>query len=119
MNSIVSPFFADLMLWLMYLMIVAAVGVSAYSVWHGLRNRRKGDDIINGVPAGRIGWCVAIGLLVCLVLTFLLGSSSPIVTNCTRFTDVFWLKATDMFIYTSTLLVIGCFVSAIVSRFRS
>jgi hypothetical protein len=48
-----------------------------------------------------------------------LGSSKPIVTNGERFTNVFWLKTTDMFIYTSILLIIGCFVSAIVSRFRS
>ncbi len=119
MNSFVSPFFADVMLGLMYLMVVAALVVTAYSVWHGMRTRRKGDDIINGVPAGRIGWCVAIGFVACLVLTFFLGSSAPIVTNGTRFTDVFWLKLTDMFIYTSILLIIGCFVSAIVSRFRS
>ena len=119
MNSIVSPFFADVMLGLMYLMVVAALGVTAYSVWHGMRTRRKGDDIINGVPAGKIGWCVAILLVVCLLVTFLLGSSSPVVTNGVKFTDVFWLKATDMFIYTSILLIIGCFVSAIVSRFRS
>lgn len=119
MNSIVTPFFADLMLWLMYIMIGAALLVSGYSVWHGLRTRRKGDDIINGVPAGRIGWCVAIGFVLFLVVTFLLGSSKPIVTNGERFTDVFWLKTTDMFIYTSILLIIGCFVSAIVSRFRS
>ena len=119
MKSFVSPFFADLMLWLMYLMVAAAVGVTVYSVWHGLRNRRKGDDIINGVPAGKIGWCVAISLVVCLLLTFFLGSSTPVITNGARFTDVFWLKTTDMFIYTSILLIIGCFVSAIVSRFRS
>lgn len=119
MNSFVSPFFADVMLGLMYLMVSAALLVSAYSVWHGLRNRRDGDDIINGVPAGKIGWCVAIGLVICLVVTFLLGSSSPVVTNGVRFTDVFWLKATDMFIYTSTLLIFGCFVSAIIGRFRS
>jgi len=119
MNSIVFPFFADVMLGLMYLMVVAALGVTAYSVWHGMRTRRKGDDIINGVPAGKIGWCVAILLVVCLLVTFLLGSSSPVVTNGVKFTDVFWLKATDMFIYTSILLIIGCFASAIVSRFRS
>ncbi len=119
MNSIVSPFFADLMLWLMYIMVAAAILVSAYSVWHGLRNRRKGDDIINGVPAGRIGWCVAVGFVLCLVVTFLLGSSDPVTTNGARFAAAFWLTATDMFIYTSTLLLIGCFVSAIIGRFRS
>ena len=118
MSSFVSPFYADVILVLMYVALVAAIGVSAYSVWHGLRNRRKGDDIVNGVPAGRIG-CVAIGLVVCLVVTFLLGSSSPVMTNGVRFADTFWLKTTDMFIYTSILLILGCFVSAIVSRFRS
>jgi hypothetical protein len=62
---------------------------------------------------------VLIGLLLCLVVTFLLGSSSPVMTNGQPFTSKFWLKATDMFIYTSILLIIGCFVSAFVSRFRS
>ena len=119
MNSFVSPFFADVMLWLMYIVLAVALCVTAYSVLHGMRTRRKGDDIVNRVPAGRIGWCVLIGLLVCLVVTFLLGSSNPVMTNGKPFTSVFWLKATDMFIYTSILLIIGCFVSAFVSRFRS
>ena len=119
MNSFVSPFFADLILGLMYLMIVIAIGVTAYSVIHTLRNRQKGDDVVNGVPAGKIGWCVAISLIVCLVATFLLGSTSPVVTNGHLFANRFWLKATDMFIYTSFFLIVGCFISAIVSRFRS
>lgn len=119
MNSLISPFYADVILWLMYLVVAIAIIVTAYSVWHGMRNRRKGDDIINGVPAGRIGWCVAIGFVVCMGLTFLLGSSEPVVTNGQPFVDGFWLKVTDMFIYTSILLIIGCFVSAIISRFRS
>ena len=119
MNSLVSPFFADVMLWLMYAVLAVTLVVTAYSVWHGMRTRRQGDDVINGVPAGKIGWCVAIGLVACLLLTFLLGSSDPVISNGVRFTDGFWLKVTDMFIYTSALLVIGCFVSAIISRFRS
>ncbi len=117
--NIVSPVFADVMLWLMYLMLVLASGVTAYSVWHTIRNRQKGDDVVNGVPAGKIGWCVAAGLVGCLVVTFVLGSSSPVITNGVRFTDTFWLKTTDMFIYTSILLIIACFASAIAGRFRS
>ena len=119
MSSVISPFFADMMLWLMYLMIGAAVVVTAFSVWHGLRTTRKGDDIVNRVPAGRIGWLVILGLVVCLVVTFLLGSTSPVVSNGESFTDRFWLKVTDMFIYSSIVLIAGCFVSAIISRFRS
>ena len=119
MNSYVSPFFADVMLWLMYIVIAVAVVVTAYSVWHGLRTTRKGDDIVNRVPAGRIGWFVILGLAICLVVTFLLGSTSPVVTNGIVYSDRFWLRVTDMFIYTSIVLIAGCFVSAIISRFRS
>ena len=100
-------------------MLAATLLVTAYSVWHGMRTRRRGDDIVNRVPAGRIGWCVLIGLLICLVVTFLLGSSKPVITNGQPFTIVLWLKATDMFIFTSILLIVGCFVSVFVSRFRS
>jgi len=117
--NIVSPLFADIMLWLMYIVLTAALCVTAYSCYHTLRIRQKGDDIVNGVPAGKIGWCVAGGLIACLIVTFLLGSSAPLMVNGCPFTDVFWLKATDMFIFTSILLIIGCFASAIVSRFRS
>mgnify|MGYP007069866481 CR=1 FL=1 len=119
MESFVSPVIADFMLGLMYLAITAAVLVTAYSVWHGMRFRRKGDDVVNGVPAGKIGWFVVIGFVLCMVVTFALGSTKPILTNGQLFTDTFWLRVADMFIFTSIIFIVGCFVSAIVSRFRS
>lgn len=119
MNSFVSPFFADAVLIVVYLAMVAALGVTAFSVVYELRNRQKGDGTVNGVPAGRIGWCVVAGLIASLVLTFVLGSSAPVMTNGVSFTDSFWLRVADMFIYTSIILIAGCFVGAIVSRFRS
>ena len=111
--------FASVVLWLMYVMLALTLLVTAYSVWHGLQTRRQGDDLSNRVPAGRIGWCVIAGVVLLLVVTFALGSSSPVVSNGIPFTDDFWLKVTDMFIYTSTILIVGCFASALVSRFRS
>ena len=119
MNSFISPAIADIMLWLMYITLAVAMGVTAYSVWHGLCNRRKGSDVVNGVPAGRIGWLVAVGFVLIMLITFVFGSTKPILTNGTLMTDSFWLRVADMFIYTSIILIIGCFVSAIVSRFRS
>ncbi|MBR1388001.1 MAG: hypothetical protein IJ569_00050 [Prevotella sp.] len=119
MTNIVSPFVADIMLWLMYIAVAAAIGVTLLSVAKTLRLRTKDDEIINGVPQTRIAWTVAGAFVACLVVTFLLGSSAPLVSNGQRFTDVFWLKVVDMFIYTSIILIIGCFVGVIVSRFRS
>ena len=49
MNSFVSPFFADVMLWLMYIVLAVALCVTAYSVWHGMRTRRELCDGIQRV----------------------------------------------------------------------
>ena len=117
--SLVSPFFADLMLWLMYFAVIAAIAVTIASVVKTLRMRTKDDAVVNGVPQARIAWTTAFCFVVCLAVTWLLGSSRPLLTNGQLFTSTFWLKTTDMFIYTSIILIIGCFAGVIVSRFRS
>ena len=117
--SFVSPFIADIMLWLMYIGIVVAVIVTIVSMARTVRLRTKDEEVVNGVPRTRMAWIVIVAFLLCLVLTFLLGSSEPVKTNGELFTDTFWLKAADMFIYTSLILIIGCFVGVVLSRFRS
>jgi uncharacterized membrane protein len=115
----VSPLIADIMLWLMYIAVVVALVVTVVSVAKTVRLRTKDDEVVNGVPRTRMAWVVGVAFLLCLVLTFVLGSSEPVKTNGELFTDTFWLKATDMFIYTSLILIIGCFVGVVLSRFRS
>jgi hypothetical protein len=117
--SFVSPFIADIMLWLMYIAIVVAVIVTIVSMARTVRLRTKDEEVVNGVPRTRMAWIVIVAFLFCLVLTFLLGSSEPVKTNGELFTDTFWLKAADMFIYTSLILIIGCFVGVVLSKFRS
>ena len=119
MTNIVSPFLADIMIWQMYITVAIAIGVTAMSIVKTLRQRTKDDEIINGVPQTRIAWTVAGAFVACLVVTFLLGSSAPLTTNGQLFTDSFWLKVTDMFIYTTIILIIGCFAGVVVSRFRN
>ena len=115
----VSPFIADIMLWLMYIAIVVAVIVTIVSMIRTVRLRTKDEGVVNGVPRTRMAWIVIVAFLLCLVLTFLLGSAEPVRTNGKLFTDTFWLKAADMFIYTSLILIIGCFAGVVLSRFRN
>ncbi len=115
----VSPLIADIMLWLMYIASTVAIVVTVVSVVRTVRLRTKDDEVVNGVPRTRMAWVVVIAILLCLVLTFVLGSSEPIRTNGELFTDTFWLKAADMFIYTSLILIIGCFAGVVLSRFRN
>jgi uncharacterized membrane protein len=115
----VSPLIADIMLWLMYIAIAVALIVTVVSMVQTVRLRTKDEEVVNGVPRTRMAWIVVVAFLLCLVLTFLLGSSEPVRTNGNLFTDAFWLKAADMFIYTSLILIIGCFAGVVLSRFRS
>lgn len=115
----ISPLIADIMLWLMYIAIVVAIIVTVVSVVKTVRLRTKDDEVVNGVPRTRMAWIVIVAFLLCLVLTFLLGSSEPVRTNGNLFTDTFLLKAADMFIYTSLILIIGCFAGVVLSRFRN
>ena len=41
-----------------------------------------------------------------MLITFLLGSAEPVTVNGVEFADTFWLKATDMFINTSLVLLL-------------
>ena len=107
------------MLWLMYIAIAVALIVTVVSMVQTVRQRTKDEEVVNGVPRTRMAWIVVVAFLLCLVLTFLLGSSEPVRTNGNLFTDAFWLKAADMFIYTSLILIIGCFAGVVLSRFRS
>ena len=115
----VSPLIADIMLWLMYIAIAVALIVTVVSMVQTVRLRTKDEEVVNGVPRTRMAWIVVVAFLLCLVLTFLLGSYEPVRTNGNLFTDAFWLKAADMFIYTSLILIIGCFAGVVLSRFRS
>ena len=110
---------AEAMLWLMYVAVAVALGVTGLSVWKTVRMRTKDDEVVNGVPQTRIAWTTAGVFVVVLLVTYLLGSSDPLMTNGKVFDSQFWLKLTDMFIYTSIILILGCFAGVIVSRFRN
>ena len=107
------------MLWLMYIAIAVAIIVTIVSMVRTVRLRTKDEEVVNGVPRTRMAWIIVVAFLLCLVLTFLLGSAEPVTTNGKLFTDTFWLKAADMFIYTSLILIIGCFAGVVLSRFRN
>ena len=77
----VSPLIADIMLWLMYITVAVALIVTVVSVIKTVRLRTKDDEVVNGVPRTRMAWVVVVAFLLCLVLTFLLGSSEPVRTN--------------------------------------
>lgn len=101
-----APLLTDMLLGYIYLMVVVAIGVTAYSVVHGIRTRGRQSLTENGVPAGRITiitWGVTFALL---ASTFALGSTDPIKVNGKDFCEGIWLRLSDMFIISSGVMIL-------------
>lgn len=100
-----APLLTDLLLVFTYLLLAVAVVVCLVSVGKGIKVRDAGDKVTNGIPASLITYGTVALLVVSLVVTFVLGSSEPMKINGETFAETFWLKLTDMFIYTSAILM--------------
>lgn len=99
-----APLLTDALLVLMYLFFLVAAGACLWSVWKSLKF--KGERIVNGIPIGKIASSVALGTLLLLVITFVFGSSDPIMINGKPFETWAWLKLSDMFVSTSLILIV-------------
>ena len=108
-----APLFTDVLLVFMLILPAGACGVA---VWSAIRSNKAsggGERVVNNIPVRMIGRCVAGGTALALVLTFLFGSSAPMKINGADYADTFWLKASDMFVATSLLMIVAA-VGAVV-----
>ncbi len=101
-----APLFTDVLIVLMWLFLVGAVVLAIGSMIKDYRFS-KTDAIVNGVPVRRIFRFTWIGTLLALVLTFVLGSSDPMLINGEHYADWLWLKLSDMFVITSVLMLVA------------
>ena len=98
---------AYVMLVLMAVALIAAVVAVLWAVVVAARKRGSGlAKTENRVPARRIAVLTLAGTLVLLLLTFVLGSSVPVPINGKPFDSIFWLRAADMFICSSGVLLV-------------
>ena len=101
-----APLLTDMLLGFIYLLTVVALGVTVYSIVHGIKTRGRQSLTENGVPAGRITiitWGVTFALL---ASTFALGSTDPIKVNGKDFCEGIWLRLSDMFIISSGVMIL-------------
>ncbi|MBQ9224368.1 MAG: hypothetical protein IJ166_11700 [Prevotella sp.] len=96
----------DGLFWLLYIMLALTVVLTLVSVVRAWINRDKTADVQNRIPVARIRYVAIAVLVVCLLLTYVFGSSSPLNINGVQFTDTFWLKLSDMFLNTAFFLIV-------------
>lgn len=110
--------FLDFIIYAMCALGLATVGLAVWSAAHGLRTRERQVDGLAARHTSKVGY-VTVALTALLLLgTYLAGSTSPLLSNGQPFTDVSWLKATDMLIYTPLILIAACFVIIAIAKFR-
>lgn len=88
------------------MLILATLGLGFWSVYRTLRHADSAAINHNNIPVRKIGYAVGVGALLLMVVTFALGSSDAMTINGVKYTDKFWLKASDMFIYTALILML-------------
>ena len=101
-----APLFTDVLIVLMWLFLIGGVGLAVYSMIRDYRCA-KSEAVVNGVPVRRIFRITWLGTLAILVLSFLLGSSEPMLINGENYADWMWLKLSDMFVITSLLMLVA------------
>ena len=113
-----APLYVDIMLAAVYLLLAVATAAAVYASWHGLRTHSSERSMLDLRHAKAISYAALLLPVGCLVLTFLLGSAEPLLVNGRPFADAFWLRLTDMFIFTSVILILVCSAIVVVGKFR-
>lgn len=112
--NFVAPLFTNLLLVFIVLVVLLAVGIVVWSVEKSLKDRGKGERVVNNIATKKISYCT-IGLtLLLLIATFGLGSSESLSVNGMEYSDAWGLRVADMFVNTSLILVAISVVAIIV-----
>ena len=102
-----APLFTNLLLALMYILAFTGIAVGIWSVYRTLKVRGKSESVDNNILTRKLSYTIVFTTIASLLLFFLVGSSQPMRINGISYTDGFWLKVSDMFIYTSLLMIIA------------
>jgi len=113
-----SPLFIELLLWTIYALLAVAVGITVWSVLRTMKKQGPSERYSNGIAVRRIAWGTAAVLAALLALTFLTGSTEPLIINGRPYNDTFWLRTCDMLINTALALIVIAVICVTYSTFR-
>ena len=100
-----SPLYVSIVLYTIYALLLLAAALTGWSVVRSLRLQGKEGGRLHGVPARRITLITLALVVATMAVTWMLGSTKPLMNNGKTFADAFWLKTSDMFIITPIVLI--------------
>ena len=99
-----SPLLTDLVMGLMFLLLVGTTAIACFAKWHSVRTNHS-PAVVNGIHGKRITLGVTLGTIALMAVLFALPSSA-IYVNGELFEEKLWLRAANMFVVASVLLII-------------
>ena len=99
-----APLMTDAVIWLMVLLLIVLLCLVAWSYLMSHKKRKKNDSQ-HHIPARKLSRGIGFMTLILLVLSFVFGSTSAIKVNNEMYDSSFWLKTSDMLIFTSLVLM--------------
>ena len=110
-----SPLYVSIVLYTIYALLLLATALTGGSVIRSMHLQGTEGGRQHGVPARSIVLFTIALLVVTMAVTWLLGSTKPLMNNGKAFTDTFWLKTSDMLIITPIVLIVVLCVASLVS----
>lgn len=107
-----APVLTDLLILTMALLLVLSLVAVMFSVARSAKVNKE-QRVVNGVRALAIRYSVGVCVVVLMIGTFALMPTDEILVNGSAFDDTLWLRAANMFVVSSVVLMIGA-VGAIV-----
>ena len=115
----IEPRLTSVLLWFMIAVVALAAGVTIWAVFKSMGRRGKAEKKTGGLPVALISGGVAAATVVILLLSFLAAPSGSLNVNGSEYNDVKWLKAANMFVFSSLTLMAIASVSVIIATIRS
>ena len=113
-----APLLTDALIVFMWILLGLTVLVMLLSVFHTVKTISVKQRVVNGIPTYKITIAVFGTTFLCLVLSFVFGSSDSMVINGTIYADKFWLKASDMFVTSSLVLLLAAIGASVFGATR-
>ncbi|MGP1545579.1 MAG: hypothetical protein ACTTI1_04530 [Prevotella intermedia] len=113
-----APLLTDALIVFMWILLGLTVLVMLLSVFHTVKTISVKQRVVNGIPTYKITIAVFGTTFLCLVLSFIFGSSESMVINGATYADKFWLKASDMFVTSSLVLLLAAIGASVFGATR-
>lgn len=109
----------DFLFIMMYIFLFATILSVVFSVVRRFFVVGKTSGIVQGIPVRKIDIAISASLLAVLILSYLIGNTTPISINGTLYNDTFWLRTTNMLVTTSAICICIACIAIIFSILKS